>query len=274
MSQFLTQFMRAFSLAIGLLTFFCFQPVQASSPVFAIIDFFPFGYTDQGKQVGLAYDAIAEVERISGIDIEPKLMSVPRALRDVSLGKVDMLFSYKDPKMVPNVTFLGNIGCLTSLIVPRKDSGITAYDDMHGKRIGFVGLGYFDVRKRDVWNIQPVVVNDNFIMLNMLIRGRIDAMIVNDAVLNSLIHLKEKVNPVEEKWVHLLGSPLPLDTFETHFSMNNNSTQQHLAPKIEQAIKTAQEQGVLKRIFQNYGSPLGGKCFSQKEIESRQWLPQ
>lgn len=259
------------------LLFFLGMPVRAeietSSPVFAIIDFFPFGYSRDGEAVGLAYDAIEAVKSHSGVEITPKLMSVPRALRDVSHGKVDMLFSYKDPVMVPNVTFIGNIGCLTSLIIPGKDSGIKDYEDMHGKKVGFVGLGYFDVRKRDTWDIKPVVVNDNFIMLNMLIRGRIDAMIANDAVLNALIHFQERLDTIEKQWVSLLGEPLPLDTFETHFSMFNDSKHRHLIPKITAAIKAKHQDGTLKQIFKNYGSPVGGSVFHRKRFRLSDGYP-
>lgn len=246
---------------------------ERTRPVFAIIDFFPFGFmSTEQKAEGMAFDIEKLLEKYSGIDIDGRLMSTPRALRSASVGQNDLLFSYKDDEMVPNVTWLGNIGCLVPLVVPRKDSGITTLADLNGKRIGFVGLGYFDVNRQHKWDLEPVVLNNNFLMVNMLARGRVDAIIVNDAVLNAFVARSDLIENVSKDWVMEVAEPIHLATFETHISISNDSPFIFLVPKLKKAIKDARSAGEFAKVFKKYGSPSGGYCYTSQELIEKQWL--
>jgi ABC-type amino acid transport substrate-binding protein len=230
---------------------------ERQNPVLAVIDFYPFGYSlDDNIPRGMVFDIEAVLEEFSDINIDAKLMSVPRALRSASNGQNDLLFSYKDNEMVPNVTWLGNVGCLTPLVVPHKNSGINELTDLAGKRVGFVGLGYFDIKMKSRWPIKPVVLNNNFIMLKMLLRGRLDAIIVNNGVLNAFLSNQAILEELPASWPQQLSQPLPLDTYETHLSMSKDSKFQVLIPQLKSAIVNASKQGRFKEIFQKYGSKL------------------
>jgi len=246
---------------------------ERQDPVLAVIDFYPFGYLlDDNIPRGMVFDIEAVLEEVSSLKIDAKLMSTPRALRSASNGQNDLLFSYKDDEMVPNVTWLGNVGCLTPLVVPHKDSGINKLSDLAGKRVGFVGLGYFDVKVKSRWPIKPVVLNNNFIMLKMLLRGRLDAIIVNDGVLNAFLANQDILEELPTSWPLQLSQPLPLETYETHLSMSKDSKFRALIPQFKNAILNARQQGRFKTIFQKYGSKLGGHCFTDAERKSHQWL--
>lgn len=221
---------------------------------------------------GMVFDIAAVLEEFSTINIDAKLMSVPRALRSASNGQNDLLFSYKDDKMVPNVTWLGNVGCLTPLVVPHKNSKVNSLSDLAGKRVGFVGLGYFDIKMKKRWPIKPVVLNNNFIMLKMLLRGRLDAIIVNDGVLNAFLDNQAILAELPPSWPLQLSQPLPLETYETHLSMSKDSKFQLLIPKFKSAISNAHQQGRFEKIFQKYGSKLGGHCFTDQERKLHRWL--
>jgi len=246
---------------------------ERHEPILAVIDFFPFGYSlDDSIPRGMVFDIEKALEKVSPLKIDARLMSVARALRSASIGQNDLLFSYKDDQMVPNVTWLGNVGCLTPLVVPHKDSGIETLDDLAGKRVGFVSLGYFDVKMKFRWPIEPVFLNDNFIMLKMLLRGRLDAIIVNDGVLNAYLANQAILDELPPAWPKQLAQPLALTTYETHLSMSKDSKFQALIPQFKQAIIEARQQGRFKTIFQKYGSKLGGHCFTDEERKSHQWL--
>jgi len=152
---------------------------ERKAPILAVIDFYPFGYwsknegSKEKEAKGMAFDIADIIEKYSGITIDAHLMSTPRAIRSASIGQNDLLFSYKDDLMVPNVTWLGNVGCLVPLIVPRIGSGITTLDDLNkNKKIGFVRLGCFDVSRKERSYIKSVPLNDNFLMVKMLIRKK------------------------------------------------------------------------------------------------------
>jgi len=246
---------------------------ERQDPVLAVIDFYPFGYLlDDNIARGMVFDIEAVLEEVSTLNIDAKLMSTPRALRSASNGQIDLLFSYKDDEMVPNVTWLGNVGCLTPLVVPLKDSNIKTLSDLAGKRVGFVGLGYFDIKMKSRWPIKPVILNNNFIMLKMLLRGRLDAIIVNNGVLNAFLANQDILEDLPESWPLQLSQPLPLDTYETHLSMSKDSNFQALIPQLKSAIVKARQQGRFRDIFQKYGSKLGGHCFTNEERKLHQWL--
>jgi len=242
-------------------------------PVLAVIDFYPFGYLlDDNISRGMVFDIEAVLEEVSMINIDAKLMSTPRALRSASNGQIDLLFSYKDDEMVPNVTWLGNVGCLTPLVVPLKDSKIKTLSDLAGKRVGFVGLGYFDIKMKSRWPIKPVILNNNFIMLKMLLRGRLDAIVVNNGVLNAFLANQDILEDLPESWPLQLSQPLPLATYETHLSMSKDSNFQALIPQLKSAIVKARQQGRFRNIYKKYGSKLGGYCFTDEERKLHQWL--
>ena len=264
---------RHVTLIFSLLFSLQLSATERQEPILAVIDFFPFGYSlDDNIPRGMVFDMATVLEEISPLKIDARLMSVARALRSASIGQNDLLFSYKDDQMVPNVTWLGNVGCLTPLIVPHKDSGIKTLDDLADKRVGFVSLGYFDVKMKSQWPIKPVLLNDNFIMLKMLLRGRLDAIVINDGVLNAFLANQAILDELPQSWPRQLAQPLALTTYETHLSMSKDSKFQALIPQFKQAIREARQQGRFKTIFQKYGSKLGGHCFTDKERKLHQWL--
>ncbi|MBL4823297.1 MAG: transporter substrate-binding domain-containing protein [Colwellia sp.] len=246
---------------------------EREQPILGVIDFFPFGYSlEDNIPRGMVFDIEAVLEEVSSLKIDARLMSVARALRSASLGQNDLLFSYRDEQMVPNVIWLGNVGCLTPLVVSHKSSGIKTLDDLAGKRVGFVSLGYFDVKMKSKWPIKPVLLNDNFIMLKMLLRGRLDAIIINDGVLNAYLANQSILAELPEFWPQQLAQPLALETYETHLSMSKDSEFQALIPQFKQAILKAKQQGRFKEIFKKHGSKLGGYCFTDEELKLHKWL--
>jgi len=269
----------SFVYAITLLCSTVLNASERRDPILAVIDFYPFGYwsKDEGSEAkkakGMAFDIADVIEKYSGITIDARLMSTPRAIRSASVGQNDLLFSYKDDLMVPNVTWLGNVGCLVPLIVPRIGSNIKILDDLNtNKKIGFVRLGYFDINLKERWRIKPVLLNDNFLMVRMLIRKRIDAIVINNAVLNALLSNPDIIEDLPLQWPLDLSNPIPLKQFETHISISNDSPFLHLAPQLKEAIIAARADHQFSRIFKKYGSTRGGHCYSQKEIDENAWL--
>ena len=268
-----------FIYAASLLSSKAVHASERKDPILAVIDFYPFGYwsndpDSKGKKPkGMAFDIANVLEQYSGITIDARLMSTPRAIRSASIGQNDLLFSYKDDLMVPNVTWLGNIGCLVPLIVPRNDSKINVLTDLNkNKKIGFVRLGYFDVAQKEHWHIKPVLLNDNFLMVKMLIRKRIDAIVINNAVLNAFLSNPGIIEDLPKQWPLDLSNPIPLEQFETHISISNDSPFLHHVSKLKEAIIAARSDQQFSRIFKKYGSTRGGHCYSQKEIDENAWL--
>jgi len=230
-------------------------------PSVAIIDFFPFGYTDKlGNPTGLFWDMAEEISQEMGVEFDIQLLPVPRALRDVSSGQIDMLISYKDPLMVPNVEFLGKVGCLTSMLIPSIKHNPENLSDLAKLKVGYITGGYFDKRFSQKLDIVQTEVPSNEAMLTMLIRQRLDAIVINDAVFNAYLHdLNDNID-LPENWKTQVGKSFSVETMETHVSMSDYSQFKNLKPKLKQTISKLFKNGNFTPIYQKYRSGKAIEC--------------
>lgn len=229
-------------------------------PVMAIIDFYPFGYRDaDGEAVGMFFDMADAISADSGVDFDLKFLPVPRALRAAERGSVDMLISYKDEEMVKNVSFVGNVGCLTAYLVPGRDSGIYTLADIAGRRIAEIGGGYFQKRFSARMDFEHVVVPSNESMLRMISRGRVDGFVINDAVFDGYFsgHFSR---PLPKNWRRVIADPIAIETLETHVSINRKSAYFDLGEALRKSIDHLRRGGEMAKIFARYGSTRQGRC--------------
>ncbi len=233
----------------------CITNLFAQTAKVAIIDFFPFGYTDHnGNATGMFIDMLEIIQTNIGTPLQPVLLPVPRALRAVTSGEIDMLISYKDPIMAPNVKFVGNVGCLSSLLVPNHKIIINGLRDLKNKRVGFITGGYFHKRFSHNYGLIPMQVPSNESMVRMLIRDRLDVIVINSAVLNAYLNDRNPKLELSKDWRNKIGQPHTLETMETHLSISNLSPHIGLAGKLTNAINNAFEQGLFNRVYQKYGA--------------------
>ena len=238
-----------------MLLFISCQAGAVQTAKVAIIDFFPFGYADtNGKPTGMFVDMLKVIQQKVGIPLQPILLPVPRAIRAVSSGELDMLISYKDPIMVPNVKFVGNIGCLSSLLVPSHNINMSRLEDLNNKTVGFITGGYFHKRFSENYGIIPMQVPSNESMMRMLIRGRVDVIVINSAVLNAYLNDKIKWVKLAEGWKQKIGHPVKLESMETHLSISMKSPYQSMSKIFTQAINEAYLQGKFNSIYTKYGA--------------------
>ena len=106
----------------------------------------------------------------------------------------------------------------------------------------------------------------------MLIRKRIDAIVINNAVLNAFLSNPGIIEDLPKQWPLDLSNPIPLKQFETHISISNDSPFLYLVPQLKEAIIAARLDHEWSRIFKKYGSTRGGHCYSKKEIDENLWL--
>ncbi len=232
-----------------------FQVASAQAAKVAIIDFFPFGYADStGNPTGMFVDMLKVIQQKVGIPLQPVLLPVPRAIRAVSSGQLDMLISYKDPIMVPNVDFVGNVGCLSSLLVPSHDVNINRLEDLSGKKVGFITGGYFHKRFSEGYGIIPMQVPSNESMMRMLIRNRVDVIVINSAVLNAYLNDQNTWIKLVTDWKNKIGNSVILESMETHLSISKKSPYQRMAKKFTAAINEAYVQGKFSDIYTKYGA--------------------
>lgn len=226
-----------------------------------ILDFYPFGYEDQNQQTqGLSVDLFETILEYAGLSLESELLPVARALSAAQRGEVDLLYSYKAEDMISGVEFLGKVGCLTSMVVPRSDVTITSLEDLSDLRVGFIAAGYFAVRFAATYPMTGVPLPSNETMLRMLVRGNVDAIVLNDGVLFSYFQRDRTDAKLPENWRDFIGMPLILETLETHISISKSSPKYHHRDALRRAVERVASEGLVEEIYRRYGVPHGGTC--------------
>lgn len=230
-----------------------------------VLDFYPFGYDGPGDEVlGLSVDLFEIVLERSGMNLQAELLPVPRALSAAARGEVDLLYSYKAEDMIAGVDFLGNVGCLTSLIVPRAGVEITSLDEMGDLRIGYVAAGYFAIRFVPRYPMIGFPLPSNETMFRMLVRGKVDAIVVNDGVLFSYLQRNPEEAKLPADWQQLIGKPFVLETLETHISISENSPLYIHRDRLQSAILETAAAGEVAQIYREWGVPHGGSCDNEE----------
>ena len=260
---------RMMSICFAAMFFFILHAIPASSaessnrPVVhaAVLDFFPFGYRDAGGAVvGLSVDLFRSIAEEAGLELDAHLLPVPRALAATTLGEVDILYSYRDSEMIKGVEFLGNVGCLTSLVVPRAGFDIRTLYDLSSMRIGYINAGYFAIRYVPNYKMVPFPLPSNETMFRMLIRDRLDGIVLNDAVLFAYKHRQHSEAKLPAGWVKSIGRPFILETLETHVSISLKSKLLNKKRRIMEAIEVVRRKGLVAKAYKQYGLPHGGSC--------------
>lgn len=121
-------------------------------------------------------------------------------------------------------------------------------------KVGYITGGYFDKRFSKDLDIQPVEVPSNEAMLMMLLRGRLDAFVINDAVFNAyLAGLNPKIE-LPKDWHKQVGDGFAIEMMETHLSMSDESEYKDLKPRLRRAISKLFHQRKFKPIYDKYNS--------------------
>ena len=103
-------------------------------------------------------------------------------------------------------------------------------------------------------------IPSNEAMLKMLVRGRLDGIVINDAVFNAYKHGLNKKIELPAGWQNLVGTGFSVETMETHLSMSNDSAYIHLKPSIKKAISNIFSRNGFQSTYQHYKSGRHIEC--------------
>jgi len=155
---------------------------QDSAPTFGVIDWFPFGWVEDGENKGIVVEIIAAIEDTLGVQMDVVVNKIPRVQRDMENGDYDFTMSYRDPRLLSKIVNLTDIACLQTGIASLKRNPVKSINDLNGMRVAYPGGGYFSRSILPMVEVTGVQVAQTQIMYNMALRGRLDAFIINDAI--------------------------------------------------------------------------------------------
>lgn len=236
---------------------------EGVQPRYGIIDWFPFGWIENGESKGMMVEMAHAIDRAIGTKSEIVVAPVPRVLRGISENTYDFTITYRDADMLPDVEYLADIGCLRSAIVSMKTAPVMSLEGLNGKRVAFPGGGYFVKRFLPSLNLDGVEVAQTFIMYKMALRGRLDAFIINDAVwFGYKADLYPDYKVPHARWKDF-AEPQYLETLPVAVSMGNGSTHSQTAAAIKALMGNPRFVSSLQAIYKKYALPNALQCLPE-----------
>lgn len=255
------------ALFLGAMLFVAY-PLQAdhsAKPKFALIDWFPFGWHENGEQKGMFVDITNAIVDELNLEADVILAPVPRVLRGMEVSEYDFTLTYRDPEMMGGVEYLVDVGCLNSAIVSLKRSPVQKFEDMNGMRLAYPGGGYFAVRYAPLLQHDRVEVAQTYIMFRMALRNRLDAFVINDAVWQAYRHdLYPGFKVPAERWEEF-SEPLYMEELPLAVSISLKSKHTDVAERLRGVASGPGFTAKLRDIYTNYALPNAMACLANKD---------
>lgn len=254
-------FMRAF-LCVIVFSLASFRPLNAEvSPArYGVIDWFPFGWVEDGKNKGMFVEIVASLDAALKVQSEVVVAPVPRILRGMQRGEYDFTITYRDNEMMEQVNYLVDIGCLKAAVVSLRKQPVRALKELNGLRVAYPGGGYFVKRFLPELRLDGLEVSQTDIMFRMALRGRLDAFIINDAVWQGYRNnLFPGFRVPQERWIDF-AEPLYTETLPLAVSVSLTSSHKALASRIRKVMQSAAFVNALQAIYDKYKLPNALQC--------------
>lgn len=242
--------------------------MESTAPKFGIIDWFPFGWIEDGQNKGMMVDLAGAMDAALQANSEIIVAPVPRVLRGMEEGEFDFTLTYRDPEMMGAVNYLADVGCLRAAIVSFKEKPVRKLADLNGLRVAYPGGGYFVKRFLPDLDLDGHEVALNYIMFRMALRGRLDAFVINDAVWQGYRNnLYPGFRVPENRWQDF-AEPYYHETLPMAVSVSLTSGHQALAERMRKIMSNPAFVKALQAIYDKYELPGALKCLTDGSIEN------
>lgn len=234
-------------------------------PQFAVIDWFPFGWTEAGTDKGMFVDMVSLYRQYLGTNLQAVISPVPRVIRGMENGEFDFTITYRDPGMMGGVDYIADIGCLDSYVVSYRDNPVRSLADLNGLRVAYPGGGYFAKRFLPGLSIDGVQVSQTFVMFRMALRRRLDAFVINDAVWQGYRNnLYPHFKVPEHRWKDF-APPLVIETLPVAVSISPASAHRALGKRISGLVEDKAFMADMAALHARYKLPNGTACLAGQE---------
>jgi polar amino acid transport system substrate-binding protein len=199
---------------------------------------------------------MVELERRLGQRIEMAFVPVARLLQELETGKQDCTFIYDSAQ---TAAFLVKGEPFTAMpygVVPRQGLALTSYEDLRPLSIAVPRGHQITPRFEQDAQLAKNVVTDYQAGLQMLVRGRVDAVA---GAIPTLLHLAATGGMGER-----IGAPLVLATLTLYLKCSTRSPRIDAIGELNEGIRKLRADGTLERILQQYGYAI-----APAEAESR-----
>ncbi|WP_417317125.1 substrate-binding periplasmic protein [Emcibacter sp.] len=236
--------------------------------VMVLMDVFPYGWWEKGRPRGFLVDVAKRIRQKSGVDYEIVLQPFGRNLKSLEVGKADFSIFYSYPDTISGYRSIGNVTCTRLVAVPMANSGIETVSDLNGKSVLFPPGGYFDRHYVQHMNIDPIPVSSAESILELASRGRADAFIVSDQLMEAYQTNVSASHRMPDDFWAKLGNPLELVEANIAFVVSDRSPLGKHTDRISATIREMQKTGEFLELAEKYFHSVQSSCLHEANKKS------
>ena len=225
---------------------FCAFSLAGKTIKIDTINVAPFGFKGAaGEPTGMMFEISNIIAEEAGFKYTNIIVPYARTILELRGGKADFVLRYSNDEL-PTVAFpVVSVISMQTIILSRAGVSFKSLESLHGKTIGVVRGGKFDMKFDNDAAINKFEVNDYYQMLQMLMTGRLDGVIGSNV---GLYYSAKKVGITPEEF----SLPLYLNSksFILHFSRKNSDIQ--TMNKLKASVEKLKRTSEFKKIVNKY----------------------
>lgn len=233
---------------------------EDGKPTYMLANWFPYGWLDEGQPKGILVDIAKALDQALGESHPYSLAPVSRVIRSIKSGEYDLTIIYRGAKLNRQVDHLLDVGCIRSAVVSLKNRPVKNLEDLNGLRVAYSGSGYFVDHFLPHLDVDGLEVANADIMFRMALRGRLDAFVIDDAVLQGY---RTGIDPARaldaDSWA-LFAEPYYLESLRLAVSTSRRPGHEDLKKRIRALADDAVFLSGLQATYDQYGLPWGTAC--------------
>lgn len=149
----------------------------------------PWGTLDAaGHAGGVMVELAALLQRASGVTITPSVLPYPRAIDMMERGAIDLMFAVDTPRLRKVAEVVGTLAEEDVVLLYRADQPLRSAQDLHGKTVGRLRYAAYAATLQADSAIHFHDVDTHAQGLQMLLRGRLDALLSVRSSLAGAVH--------------------------------------------------------------------------------------
>jgi len=224
----------------------CVFPIAGQTLKIETIEITPFGFIGgDGEPTGMFYEISNRIAETAGIKYTNIIAPYKRTVDDLKSGNADFVLRFSNERLPAIAIPVVSVMPMQIVIIFKVGSAVNTLDELHGKTVGRVRGGKFDVNFNNDIAINKYKANDYLQIVKMLMYGRFDGGIGTNVGLYYSAKMLG-IKPAE------LGPPLNLSSKDIvlHFSRKNADTKTLHALKV--SVEKLKKNGEIKKIVNKY----------------------
>ncbi|RED52149.1 substrate-binding periplasmic protein [Aestuariispira insulae] len=232
------------------------QTKAGEAPRVVVWEAFPEAYRDQaGDLQGTLVDFTRLLEQDYGQPFQLEVSNWPRIMAGVGTNQYDIAYFFHLSSLEPKLHYLGLMGCLADLFIPRQGIKVSNLDSLAGLRVGFLKNAVFDRATRDDNRFEKLPVQDTVTVLRLLARDRIDLAVVHSGHYARLLRSTGTPERYPGNWRDKLGEPVVHALYRVEVTLSRQSNLQDQIEKFRAIIRKNREDGNFAAIMEKHNMP-------------------